>query len=142
MGGPAVARARLERFFTALNSGPSLPDAYLGNEPTLGTPWLFDWLGRPDLASAVVRRALLGLYSLTPGGMPGNDDGGTMSAWWVFGAIGLYPAVPGSDTLAVSAPLFGDAVVRLPAGRLEIRAVGLSPAPDGDRLRDASTGTA
>ncbi len=126
MGGPATARRRLDGFFTELNSGQDRPYAFLGNEPTLGTPWLYDWLGRPDLASSIVHRALLGLYHVSPGGMPGNDDGGTMSAWWVFGALGLYPAVPGADTLAISAPLFPDAVVRLPSGRLEVRAVGLS----------------
>ena len=37
--------------------------------------------------------------------MPGNDDGGTMGAWWVFGALGMYPAVPGTDVLALGSPL-------------------------------------
>ncbi len=127
MGGAGVARRRLDRFFAALNAGPDRPYAYLGNEPTLATPWLYDWLGEPARATAVIRRALLGLYSPTPGGMPGNDDGGTMSAWWVLGALGLYPAVPGSDLLAINAPLFGRAIVTLPCGRLVIDAPGTSP---------------
>jgi putative alpha-1,2-mannosidase len=46
--------------------------------------------------------------------MPGNDDGGTLSAWWAFGALGLYPAVPGEDVLVVGSPLFRRAVLRLP----------------------------
>ncbi|HKR99826.1 MAG TPA: glycoside hydrolase family 92 protein, partial [Candidatus Dormibacteraeota bacterium] len=128
VGGRSVARRRLDRFFARLNSGPSRPYAFLGNEPSLATPWLYDWLGEPARASATVRRALLGLYSPTPGGMPGNDDGGTLSSWWVFGAIGLFPAVPGTDLLAINAPLFSRAVVRLPRGHLVIDAARASRA--------------
>ncbi len=123
MGGTAAARRRLDRFFTRLNAGPSSPYAFLGNEPTLGTPWLYDWLGQPTRASQVVHRALLGLYSPTSGGMPGNDDGGTMSAWWVLGALGIYPAVPGSDVLALNSPLFPHALIRLPHGTVQIDAL-------------------
>jgi putative alpha-1,2-mannosidase len=126
MGGDADAASRLDRFFGQLNSGPSAQYAYLGNEPTLGVPWIYDWLGRPARATDVIRRALLGLYAPTPAGMPGNDDGGTMSAWWVFGALGLYPAVPGADVLVLNGPLFQRATISLPRGRLILDARGLS----------------
>ena len=52
-------------------------------------------------ATPLLVKALLTLYSPTPGGLPGNDDGGTMSSWWVFAALGFYPAVPGTDVLAL-----------------------------------------
>jgi predicted alpha-1,2-mannosidase len=126
MGGPGAAGARLTGFFKELNAGPNRPYAFLGNEPTLAVPWLYDWLGRPARASDVVRRALLGLYAATPSGMPGNDDGGTLSAWWVLGSLGIYPAVPGSDTLALNAPLFSRASISLPHGVLVIEASALS----------------
>jgi predicted alpha-1,2-mannosidase len=115
LGGRAQASARLDRFFTRLNAGPYSAFAFLGNEPSLGVPWLYDWLGRPYRTQGVVRDALLSLWSLSPGGMPGNDDGGTMSAWWVWGALGMYPAVPGEDLLALGSPLFPSA--RLSTGR-------------------------
>ncbi len=143
MGGTAAARARLDRFFSQLNAGPGSPYAFLGNEPTLGTPWLYDWLGQPGRTSHVVHRALLGLYSPTPGGMPGNDDGGTMSAWWVLGALGIYPEVPGSDVLALNSPLFPQAIIRLPGGTLQIDGVPArdgrlgSPTLDGNRVRQS-----
>jgi putative alpha-1,2-mannosidase len=57
------------------------------------------------------------LYSPRPDGMPGNDDAGTMSAWWVLAALGLYPAVPGEDLLALHGPLFRSATLRLAGGR-------------------------
>lgn len=119
MGGKAKAAARLGRFLRDLNAGlPGMHSdhALLGNEPTLQTPWLYDWMGRPYRTQAAVRRAL-GLYSPTPGGYPGNDDLGTLSAWYVFGALGLYPEVPGVGVLALSTPLFPSAEIRLPVGR-------------------------
>ena len=74
-GTPAIAGPpsdRLRDFFTKVNAGPASPYAYLGNEPTLGTPWLYDWAGRPAGAASVVRRALLSLYADTAAGLPGR----------------------------------------------------------------------
>lgn len=120
LGGRRRTVARLDHFLRALNAGPGgthTDHALLGNEPTLGTPWLYDWVGRPDRTQAVVRRALLSLYDPGPDGYPGNDDLGTLSSWYVWGALGLYPAVPGVGVLALGSPLFGRAALRLPHHR-------------------------
>jgi predicted alpha-1,2-mannosidase len=126
MGGRDAAAKRLDGFFAKLNAGPNADHAFLGNEPTLGTPWLYAWVGQPYKTQRIVRDALRGLYSASPGGYPGNDDLGTMSAWYVFASLGLYPAIPGSDTLLVSSPSFRRARVRLADGVLDIRAPGAS----------------
>ena len=120
MGGPARAAARLDRFLRALNGGAGgthTDHALLGNEPTLQTPWLYAWMRRPYRTQAAVRRALLILYDTSPDGYPGNDDLGTLSAWYVFGAIGLYPEVPGVGVLAIGSPLFARTEIRLPQRR-------------------------
>ncbi|HEV7614982.1 MAG TPA: GH92 family glycosyl hydrolase [Solirubrobacterales bacterium] len=120
MGGRDRAAARLDGFLHELNAGPGgthADHALLGNEPTLHTPWLYDWLGRPYKTQAAVRRALLGLYATAPDGYPGNDDLGTLSAWYVFGALGVYPEVPGVGVLAIGSPLFARAEIRLPHRR-------------------------
>jgi predicted alpha-1,2-mannosidase len=119
MGGQRRAAQRLQGFLRELNAGPGgthTDHALLGNEPTLHTPWLFDWLGRPYGTQEAVRRGLE-LYRPAPDGYPGNDDLGTLSAWYVFGALGIYPEVPGSDTLALASPLFRRAEIRLPHRR-------------------------
>jgi predicted alpha-1,2-mannosidase len=119
MGGRGEAASRLRRFLRDLNAGPGgthSDHALLGNEPTLHTPWLFDWLGRPYRTQEAVRRGLT-LYRPAPDGYPGNDDLGTLSAWYVFGALGLYPAVPGSGVLALGSPLFRRVEIRLPHRR-------------------------
>ena len=74
-------------------------------------------MGRPYRTQAAVRRALLTLYDTAPDGYPGNDDLGTLSAWYVFGALGLYPEVPGVGVLALASPLFERAEIRLPHRR-------------------------
>jgi predicted alpha-1,2-mannosidase len=127
MGGKAKAASRLDFFLRDLNAGqPGVHSdhALLGNEPTLQSPWLYDWMGRPFRTQEAVHRAL-GLYSPTPAGYPGNDDLGTLSAWYVFGALGLYPEVPGVGALALSSPLFPHVEVRLPhSGRALLTTTG------------------
>jgi predicted alpha-1,2-mannosidase len=120
MGGAAKAAGRLDGFLRELNGGAGgthTDHALLGDEPTLQTPWLYDWMRRPYRTQAAVRRALLTLYDTSPDGYPGNDDLGTLSSWYVFGALGLYPEVPGVGVLAVGSPLFARTEIRLPHRR-------------------------
>jgi len=115
MGGRAKASGRLAHFLRKLNAGAGgthADHALLGNEPTLHTPWLYNWLRQPYRTQAAVRRALR-LYSPAPAGYPGNDDLGTLSSWYVFAALGLYPEVPGVGLLAIASPLFPHASVAL-----------------------------
>jgi len=128
MGGREAATKRLDAFFAELNAGPHADHAYLGNEPSLATPWLYAWLGQAHKTQRIVRDALVGLYRPSPGGYPGNDDLGTMSAWYVLSALGLYPATPGTDTLMLSSPLFPRARLRLAGPDVRIRASGASDA--------------
>ncbi|MFC4470683.1 glycoside hydrolase domain-containing protein [Streptomyces xiangluensis] len=62
------------------------------------------------------------VYGTGPAGLPGNDDLGTMSAWYVFSALGLYPQTPGSASMLLSAPLFPHAVVDRPGRDIVIDA--------------------
>ena len=66
MGGVRPATAKLDAFFTQLDAGQDKPYAWLGNEPSLGSPWVYLSLGEPWRAQEIVRRALTTLYSDTP----------------------------------------------------------------------------
>lgn len=120
MGGSAKAAERLDYFLRELNGTTQSEHALLGDEPTLQTPWLYDWAQRPFRTQETVRRALLSLYGTEPDGYPGNDDLGTMSAWYVFGALGLYPEVPGVGLLAIGSPLFSRASIAMPHHKLAL----------------------
>jgi predicted alpha-1,2-mannosidase len=85
--------------------------ANLGNEPSIEIPYEYDWLGEPYQTQGKVRAIEDQLWADTPGGIPGNDDLGEMSAWYVWSALGLYPEVPGTADLAIGSPLFPAAVV-------------------------------
>ncbi|MBK3564585.1 GH92 family glycosyl hydrolase [Streptomyces sp. MBT62] len=111
MGGDSAVTTRLDTFFSSLNAGASEPYAYLGNEPSFGTPWAYTHVGHTDRAGAVVHRALSTLFSDVPGGLVGNDDLGAMSSWAVWASLGLYPEIPGSAQLTRTAPLFTTATV-------------------------------
>lgn len=116
MGGAAQAQRRLDTFFTQLNAGQNLPYAWLGNEPSLGSPWVYLSAGAPWRTEKVVREALLTLYGDSPVGLPGNDDLGEMSAWYVWCAVGLYPQNPAVRYLDIGSPLFTHIVVSSPNG--------------------------
>jgi predicted alpha-1,2-mannosidase len=123
MGGARGAVAKLDAFFAQLNAGEDKPYAWLGNEPSIGTPWVYLSAGEPWRAQAILRQALTTLYTDTPDGLPGNDDLGTMSAWYVWCAMGLYPQNPAMRYLDIGAPLFRAVRVESPSGlTLEISA--------------------
>ena len=56
------------------------------------------------------------LWSNTPGGMPGNDDGGEMSSWYVFATIGLYPEITATGGFVIGSPLFTSVKLDLSSG--------------------------
>ena len=138
MGGRARAASRLDRFLRKLNgsAGATHADhALLGNEPNLNVPWLYDWAGRPFKTQAAVRRALLPSTAPPRRATPATTTSARSSSWYVFGALGLYPEVPGVGLLAIGSPLFRQATVRLANGRkLRIVASALR--------REAATGNA
>lgn len=115
-GGNQSVDARLDTFFTQLNAGTTQPYAFLGNEPTLQTPWLYAFTGAPYKTQSLVRRVLGELYNAKPEGLVGNDDLGEMSSWYVWAALGMYPEIPGRSELVLGSPLFPHAVVKTGAG--------------------------
>jgi predicted alpha-1,2-mannosidase len=118
MGGDDKTVARLDHFFTQLNSSISSGStAYMGNEPCEETPWIYDFAGAPAHAQEVVRRTQNELFTSKPNGFPGNDDAGSISSWYVFAALGLYPEIPGVAGLVVGSPMFAKATINLENGK-------------------------
>jgi predicted alpha-1,2-mannosidase len=114
MGGDSAATARLDTFFQQLNAGPNAPYDWAGNEPSQGTPWVYDYAGAPYKTEQVVHDLLTSVYSDTPGGEPGNDDLGAMSSWYIWASLGMYPETPGAPVLALGAPIFSRAQFDIP----------------------------
>jgi predicted alpha-1,2-mannosidase len=127
MGGNEKVVRRLDAHFTMLNAGPNSPYAFMGNEPEFEVPWEYDFASAAYRTQDVVRRITTQLFQDIPGGLPGNDDGGAMSSWYVFAALGLYPEIPGVAGFALGSPLFPSITVHLGNGHdLHIIAPGSS----------------
>lgn len=116
LGGTAATFARLDALFEKLNVGIREPHFYIGNEPQFATPFLYARLGAPERTAAVVARIRDRAFTDQPSGLPGNDDLGALSSWYVWSALGLYPDLPGKADLALGAPLFPKARVHLRHG--------------------------
>lgn len=86
----------------------------MSNEPDMGYPYYYSLIdGNGWRTQQRVRRLIRDRYSAAPGGLPGNDDAGTMSAWLVFSMTGLYPALPGNPCFIVTSPVFDKITIRL-----------------------------
>ncbi|WMW80024.1 GH92 family glycosyl hydrolase [Undibacterium cyanobacteriorum] len=142
MGGREMAGKRLDAFFAleALQKDPQHavrkewvvgPYSYYNqyrynpnNEPDLHAPWIYTHIGQP-WKTAIVARAADILFSNAPNGVTGNDDLGTMSAWYLFSALGLYPSTPGTGQFLLHAPKFINAEIDLGNGKtLTINSLG------------------
>lgn len=84
------------------------------NEPGIAYPYLFTYVdGEWARTQRAVREAREAHFGTGPDGLPGNDDAGAMSAWFVFAALGFYPAAIGTDEYRLGVPLFDRVRLRL-----------------------------
>ncbi len=99
------------------------------NEPDLAWPYLFDYVPNEAWRTQKEARELMGkYYKDTPDGIPGNDDGGVLSVWYLFSALGFYPVCPGSNTYQMGSPLFPQVDIYLdkmvyPSGLLTLKCI-------------------
>jgi predicted alpha-1,2-mannosidase len=123
--------ARAEQLFTRAACGAPtpafLPNPYYwaSNEPVLFSGWVFSAVGDQERTARWTRWTTLTHYGDGPDGLPGNDDGGTMSAFYLFASLGLYP-IAGTDRYVLGAPLFPHAMLRVKGGTLVIDAPAAS----------------
>ena len=101
------------------------PFYWAGNEPDIFAPYLFLWTSRPDLTQQYVRAVLNQRFSDQPRGLPGNDDYGTMSAWILWGMIGIYP-LAGNATYMIGSPSFANVTLRRDLGDINVIAYNAS----------------
>jgi len=75
------------------------------------------YAGAPWKTQERVRQIMGSLYKPFTDGLPGNDDCGQMSAWYIFSALGFYPVCPGSNEYVLGSPMIEKAEIRLENGR-------------------------
>lgn len=88
----------------------------MANEPSLHIPYLYNYAGQPWKTQKRIRTLLAQWFRNDLMGVPGDEDGGGMSAFVVFSMLGFYPVTPGLPIYAIGSPVFERATVALPGG--------------------------
>ncbi len=137
MGGKAPFIAKLDSLFLVeghlgADASPDISGLIgqyaHGNEPSHHITYLYAYAGQPWKTAKHVRYILNELYTDKPDGLSGNEDVGQMSSWYIFSALGFYPANPVSGQYVFGSPLFDEATINLEDGKkFNIKVLGNSP---------------
>ncbi|WP_276483138.1 GH92 family glycosyl hydrolase [Paraflavitalea pollutisoli] len=130
MGGRQTFEERLDQLFReGLGRGKhefwnKFPDATglvgqfsMGNEPSFHIPWLYNYTASPWKTQKAVRFLLDVWFKDNVFGIPGDEDGGGMTAFVVFASMGFYPVTPGQPLYTIGSPLFSKVAIQLQNGK-------------------------
>jgi len=117
-GGTVAFENRLDTFFThsVKKVKGQLGLFQVSNEPGFLTPMLYNYLNKQEKSAALVRKILTKFYSSSRSGIPGNDDSGAMSSWYIFQSLGFYPNT-GQNVYLISSPIFKEVTIHLENGK-------------------------
>lgn len=100
----------------------------MANEPSLHIPYLYNYAGKPYLTQKRIRTLLDQWFRNDVMGVPGDEDGGGMSAFVVFSAMGFYPVTPGLPMYNIGSPMFRNMKMTMSNGKVfEVVAENYSP---------------
>ncbi|MEC6814519.1 GH92 family glycosyl hydrolase [Photobacterium toruni] len=143
MGGQAAFAKNLDATFTAGSKGTETADmsgmigqVAFGNEPSHHIPYLYNWTAEPWKTQEVVDHILDEMYFAEPAGIIGNEDVGSMSAWYVMSAMGFYQVNAAEPVYTVGRPLFDE--VRLPVKNGFFTVKALNNADDNMYIKSVS----
>ncbi|MES2455750.1 MAG: GH92 family glycosyl hydrolase [Bacteroidota bacterium] len=130
MGGPQKAETKLDQLFREdLGTAKFIfwktqPDAsglvgqfVMGNEPSFHIPYIYNYTGSPWKTQKRIRMLLDTWYTDNYFGIPGDEDGGGMSAFVVFSMMGFFPVSPGIPMYNIGSPVFTKTTIKLPNGK-------------------------
>ena len=112
-----LGRSKYEYFAKFPDSTGMVGQFSMGNEPSLHIPYIYDYLGAPWKTQSRVRMLLDTWFTDTTLGMPGDEDGGGMSAFVVFSMMGFYPVTPGVPVYNICSPVFDKITIHLDNGK-------------------------
>jgi predicted alpha-1,2-mannosidase len=143
MGGKAAAAAALEQMLTIqpifnvgvygaeiheMSEMAAVPFGQYAqsNQPSHHMLYIFPHAGRPDRTQFWTRKVMRELY--TPDNFPGDEDTGSMAAWYILSALGFYQVCPGKPEYTLGSPLFSRATIHLAGDKtFVVEAAGNSP---------------
>ncbi|HKG06759.1 MAG TPA: GH92 family glycosyl hydrolase [Pedobacter sp.] len=130
MGGIKQAEQKLDQLFRAdlgtakFHFWKTQPDAsglvgqfVMGNEPSFHIPYLYNYMNTPWKTQKRIRMLLDSWYTDNIFGIPGDEDGGGMTAFVVLSMMGIFPVTPGLPEYTIGSPVFSKISVSLPNGK-------------------------
>lgn len=130
MGGREKAKETLDQLFreplgtSKFKFWYNQPDAsglvgqfVMGNEPSFHIPYLYNYLGTPWRTQKRIRQLLNAFFTDNLFGIPGDEDGGAMSAFVMFSMMGFFQVTPGIPVYTIGSPVFEKTVISLPNGK-------------------------
>lgn len=122
-----LGRSKYDFYQTLPDHTGNVGQFSMANEPSLHIPYLYNYAGQPWKTQKRIRRLLEEWFRNDLMGVPGDEDGGGMSAFVVFSQMGFYPVTPGSPTYNIGSPVFSDVKLDLGNGKVfEIKAINCS----------------
>lgn len=91
----------------------------MGNQPDFNYPYLYYFVNKPEKSQAILTKLLSDYFGIGPKGLalPGMDDQGSLTGWYVFNAIGIFPYSPADPEYIVSVPIFDKIEMQLGNGK-------------------------
>lgn len=130
LGGKKAAEERLDKMFreplgmkkndfyvNGSNSTGMVGQFSMGNEPSFHIPYLYNYFGAPWKTQKYTRFLLDVWFKDNIFGIPGDEDGGGMTAFVVFTSMGLYPVTPGLPFYTITSPVFEETTINLTNGK-------------------------
>lgn len=110
---------------------------YVGDEFSMHSPYLYNFIGRPWKTQKIIRELLDYNFTNDSWGLPGNDDCGQMSSWYIMGAMGFYPVCPGIPAYQIGSPVVDRLELSLGNGRT-FTLVAENNSPDNVYIQSAT----
>lgn len=108
----------------------------MANEPSLHIPYLYNYAGKPWKTQKLIRTLLKEWFRNDLMGVPGDEDGGGMSAFVAFSKLGFYPVTPGSPTYNIGSPAFTESVIKMENGK-EFQIIARNCSEDNKYIQSA-----
>jgi predicted alpha-1,2-mannosidase len=136
-GGPELFEQRLDTFFTkkSVSTNPYTSGYYnVSNEPGFLTPLLYNYIGKPWKSAERIRHIIAENYRTGIDGLPGNEDSGSMSSWYIFHTMGFYP-VAGTDVYLIGTPAVSTSLTMENGKKINIKAILPENLKQGEEAR-------
>jgi predicted alpha-1,2-mannosidase len=109
----------------------------MANEPSLHIPYLYNYAGQPWKTQKRIRTLLDQWFRNDLMGVPGDEDGGGMTAFVAFSQLGFYPVTPGLPVYNIGSPVFEEATIRLGNGKT-FRIIAKNAGPENKYIQSAA----